>query len=258
MERLTKDSPKENFETMMNYVFVKDGWAHIRHDGESENVPLTTWAKAQCIKRGCDDFPGETAKEIDETLCDCLMDGEGCPMALAYCFACQASHLRDRLKSIEDILGDVYDLDHLRKIKSKTIAEEKRRTRLADMRAGKTLDGVPVGVALPKLDMESEATQTDAGMAAIKDIPLQRLMELAQAERDERLVVLPCKVGDTVYRVFTPKGREPVIVPCEIKTVGQAADLAGKIGKKCWLVSTYLTREEAEEALRKEEKHEAY
>lgn len=116
MERLTKDNPQENFETMMNYVFVKDGWAHIRHDGESENVPLTTWAKAQCIKRGCDDFQGKTAKEIDETLCDCLMDGEGCPMALAYCFACQASHLRDRLKVIEDILGDVYDLDHLREI----------------------------------------------------------------------------------------------------------------------------------------------
>lgn len=121
MERLTKDNPKENFETMMNYVFAKDGWAHIRHDGESEDVPLTAWAKAQCIKRGCDEFPGETAKEIDETLCDCLMDGEGCPVALAYCFACQASHLRDRLKSIEDILGDVYDLDQVREIKEKTI-----------------------------------------------------------------------------------------------------------------------------------------
>ena len=113
MKRLTSNDPQDNFLTAMNYVFAKDGWAHIRHDGEHEDVPLTDWAKAQCIKRGCDKFPGETAEEIDETVGDCLMDGEGCPVALAYCFACQASHLRDRLKSIEDILGDEYDLDRL-------------------------------------------------------------------------------------------------------------------------------------------------
>lgn len=114
MKRLTKDNPQENFETMMNYVFGKDGWAHIRHDGESEDVLLTEWAKEQCLNRDCTYMKGLTiAKEIDETLCDCLMDGEGCPVALAYCFACQASHLRDRLKAIEDILGDEYDLDHL-------------------------------------------------------------------------------------------------------------------------------------------------
>ena len=116
MERLTKENPQENFETTLNYVFAKDGWAHIRHDGEQDDVALTEWAKAQCIKRGCDEFPGETPEEIDETLCDCLMDGEGCPVALAYCFACQAAHLRDRLKAIEDILGDEYSLDRLREI----------------------------------------------------------------------------------------------------------------------------------------------
>lgn len=113
MKRLTSNDPQDNFLTAMNYVFAKDGWAHIRHDGENEDVPLTEWVKAQCIKRGCDEFPGETAEEIDETVGDCLMDGEGCPVALAYCFACQASHLRDRLKAIEDILGDEYDLDRL-------------------------------------------------------------------------------------------------------------------------------------------------
>lgn len=44
---------------------------------------------------------------------------EGCPVALAYCFACQAANLRDRLKAIEDILGEEYDLDQLREVKSK-------------------------------------------------------------------------------------------------------------------------------------------
>lgn len=102
MKRLTTDCATDNFEVSMNYVFGKDGWAHIISDGEHDNVPLTAWAKEQCIKRGCDEFPSETPEEIDETLCDCLADGDGCPVALAYCFGCQACHLRDRLKLYED------------------------------------------------------------------------------------------------------------------------------------------------------------
>lgn len=78
-----------------------------------------------------------------------------------------------------------------------------------------------------------------------------RLRELAEADKDGRLVVLPCKVGDTVYRVFTVDGREPVIQATQVKTFGQAADLIGRIGKLSKLVSVFRTREEAEKALRK-------
>jgi hypothetical protein len=38
---------------------------------------------------------------------------------------------------------------------------------------------------------------------AIADITTDRLSEICAAERDGRLVVLPCKVGDTVYVVVT-------------------------------------------------------
>ena len=34
-----------------------------------------------------------------------------------------------------------------------------------------------------------------------------RLRELAEADRDGRLVVLPCKVGDTVYLIVTKRAR---------------------------------------------------
>lgn len=34
-----------------------------------------------------------------------------------------------------------------------------------------------------------------------EDIPVERLQELAKAEKDGRLVGLPCKVGDSVYKV---------------------------------------------------------
>ena len=94
----------DNFQTMLNYVHGKDGWAYIRHDGENEDVPLTQWAKAQCLARGCDEFTAETPEEIDEAVCACMMDCPDCPIALAYCFTCQAVHLRDRLMAYEDIL----------------------------------------------------------------------------------------------------------------------------------------------------------
>lgn len=109
MKRLTTDTPNNNFETAMNFV-RGGGWATIRAVGYEENVLLTDWAKAQCIAHGCDEFPGTTAEEIDETICDCIMDEGTCPIALAYAFATQAVHLRDRLKAIEDVLGDDYDL----------------------------------------------------------------------------------------------------------------------------------------------------
>lgn len=104
MKRLTTDTPDGNFETMLNLIFGKDGWAHIRHDGEEGTVPLTQWAKAQCILHGCGEFFAETPQEIDEEISDCLMmDFPDCSVALAYGFAVQACYLRDRLKMYEDI-----------------------------------------------------------------------------------------------------------------------------------------------------------
>lgn len=122
MKRLTTDTPDGNFETMLNLVFGKDGWAHIRHDGEEGTVPLTQWAKAQCILHGCGEFSAETPGEIDEEISDCLMmDFPDCPIALAYGFAVQACHLRDRLRMYEDVLFDkdgteLLALDDLREL----------------------------------------------------------------------------------------------------------------------------------------------
>ena len=104
MKRLTTDKPSGNFETMLNFVYGKDGWAYIRHDGKKADVPLTGWAKKQCLEHGCDEFPETTPEEIDQEICDCMMDYPGCPVALAYCFASQAVHMRGRLKMYEDIL----------------------------------------------------------------------------------------------------------------------------------------------------------
>ena len=76
-----------------------------------------------------------------------------------------------------------------------------------------------------------------------------RLRKLAEADKDGRLVVLPCKVGDTVYKTITIKDQAPVIMESQVKTLGQAADIAQLIGKRNKVINVFLTREEAEKAL---------
>lgn len=75
-----------------------------------------------------------------------------------------------------------------------------------------------------------------------------RLRELAEADRAGRLVVLPCKVGDTVYRLFAGNPDNPVISTLKINTVTEAVKLIGKMGMHKY-IGTFLTREEAEKAL---------
>lgn len=83
-----------------------------------------------------------------------------------------------------------------------------------------------------------------------------RIRELAEADKDGRVVVLPCKVGDTVWRIV--RDGEPHITrdevrdmyfaddmtPC-VELVGERVTFTEKFGK-----TVFLSREEAEKALR--------
>ena len=72
---------------------------------------------------------------------------------------------------------------------------------------------------------------------------IDRIRELAEADKNERVVVLPCKVGDTVYRlqyVEQTPGRFIVGIT-EIKF--------GLIWLEEFGKTVFLTREEAESAL---------
>lgn len=85
----------------------------------------------------------------------------------------------------------------------------------------------------------------------------KRIRELAEADNEGRLVVLPCKVGDTVwYRTYTKNatvdlGMKPhkvialsayVVTEGEFASVGVPVEHFGK--------SAFLAREEAERALK--------
>ena len=80
-----------------------------------------------------------------------------------------------------------------------------------------------------------------------------RLRELAEADKDGRLVVLPCKVGDTLFRVFTGEILEHKVGNMrylaiqgrwDIETYPFCPYVESSIGK-----TIFLTREEAEAAL---------
>ena len=102
-------------------------------------------------------------------------------------------------------------------------------------------------------DLWHEQERQDAGCFFLDDCELfesvryPRLRELAEADKDGRVVVLPCKVGDTVYRLQyieqTP-GRFTVgVVPIKFALIWLE-----EIGK-----TVFPTREEAEKALQEME-----
>ena len=72
---------------------------------------------------------------------------------------------------------------------------------------------------------------------------LMRLRELAVEDKDGRVVVLPCKMGDTVYRLQyieqTPRRITVGVVPIKFALIWLE-----EFGK-----TVFLTREEAEKAL---------
>lgn len=106
---------------------------------------------------------------------------------------------------------------------------------------------MPEGV-LPK-DKVDEIALKLMRLADLESIcSYTRLRELAEADRAGRLVVLPRKVGDTVYRLFAGNPDNPVIATLKINTVAEAVKLIGKMGMHKY-IGTFLTREEAEKAL---------
>lgn len=97
--------------------------------------------------------------------------------------------------------------------------------------------------------------KTLAEITEFEGVPLARLRELAEADKAGRCVVLPCKVGDTVwFKTYKNSARDcigiqpheitrisiSVIVPGEIVDIGIPVDQIGK--------SVFLSKEEANEA----------
>lgn len=118
----------------------------------------------------------------------------------------------------------------------------------------------PESVEALKLSMMGKAISE---ITEFDGLPIDRLRELAEADKDGRVLILPCKVGDTVYFV-----NKQIL---EFAVVGYAVDETGiswvhsehvdKIGDTNERTfspdrfgkNTFFTREEAEKALQEME-----
>ena len=101
-------------------------------------------------------------------------------------------------------------------------------------------------------------------------LPLDRLRELAQADREGRCVVLPCKIGDIVHEIrYTAENDRPrkharkrfdhSVSGCTWR-MREQPEMCYVSEKKCTKSdfefmgrTVFLTREEAEDALRREQ-----
>lgn len=107
------------------------------------------------------------------------------------------------------------------------------------------------GLTPEEIDMDHEAAEMLRQLC--RGCDLDRLEKLAEADKDGRLLVLPCKVGDVLYRA-SPSGvvvhRVANMVYREltsrwyIDTIPNLPYASEELGK-----TTFLTREEAEKAL---------
>ena len=95
--------------------------------------------------------------------------------------------------------------------------------------------------------------------AISKGVTFKCIVELMEADRDSRLVVLPCKVGDTVYALF---GADKYVSECVVKRIGMGDHIGFAaiepisargheygVSLKGFGKTVFLTREEAEKAL---------
>lgn len=106
--------------------------------------------------------------------------------------------------------------------------------------------------------------QADAENSEFAGVPIERLKELALADKAGRVMVLPCKVGDTVYELFSFRDIDERRVG-QFRLVGYARpdlivdlDLGGRIRTVNWSEedgkTIFRTREEAEAKLKEVQK----
>lgn len=110
----------------------------------------------------------------------------------------------------------------------------------------------PESVEALKLSMMGKAISE---ITEFDGLPIDRLRELAEADRDGRVVVLPCKQGDGLW-TFCTHPVEPVysFTVTDISTLNGRTMLntscCGVIDARDVGKTVFLTREEAEKALR--------
>lgn len=108
----------------------------------------------------------------------------------------------------------------------------------------------PESVEALKLSMMGKAMSE---ITEFEGLPIDRLRELCKADKDGRVLILPCKVGDVLY-----SAESAPVIPLHVMEVAIYLALEGEDGGDYERISNigktvFLTRAEAENALQEME-----
>lgn len=206
MKRLTTDNPTDNIEASLNLFYVRDGDAFIRGGGDAPDyadISVTDFIRKTARTLCPDMLLPESAEEISFAMAEYLFDGYEEPSGLiALLYTAAWSYAELR--------------ERLKAYEDTGLTPE-------EIKAPFTEDAM-INLAAQALGVEPS-----------------RLRELAEADKDGRVIILPCKVYETDgVRVYEHTVREVIY-----ETAGGPAFDKNAIGK-----SIFLTREEAERASR--------
>lgn len=213
--RLTTDTPKNNLEMALNLFYVKDEEVWVRGYGKNgADIRLFDLSRDltrwNCPYVDLDISDDSFSMMMTEWLWEDVESLEHV-LALLYQTAWVCAELREHLKQFED-------------------------------------SGCEPEEVLPK-DKADEIALNLMRLADLESLcSYDHLRELAEADKEGRVVVLPCKLGDTVWRIKRtfetyPDKSEPYIEPDAFLLQD-----VFNIGK-----TVFLTREEAEKALQEME-----
>ena len=187
-----------------------------------------------------------TDKEIVQAL-RCCAKGLGQDDA---CENCKVGEIQDRREYIEFAAANVIERLTAENAELRKEIEWKDMViSLAQREQAKALDAADL---IDRLTAENAALRKNVPQwISVED----RLRELAEADKDGRVVVLPCKVGDTVWRIVRDGElhitRDEVRDMCFaddmtlcVELIGGRVTFTEKFGK-----TVFLSREEAERAM---------
>ena len=216
MKRLTTNCPDNNLDAALNMFYIKDFETWVRGGGDGPDYPDIRLY----------DFIRKAAKILLPDL-DFPTDDDGVDYAMG-------ELLLDGPDEPTGLLALLY-----------TAAWS-----YAELR-GRLMQYENTGLTPEEIDMDHEAAEQLRHLC--RDCDLDRLEKLAEADKDGRLEVLPCKVGDTLFRVFAGEILEHKVRNMRYLAIQERWDIdttpfcsyvESSIGK-----TIFLTREEAKRAL---------
>lgn len=220
MERLTTDNPTDNIEASLNLFYVRDGDAFIRGGGDAPDYADISVT----------DFIRKAAR----TICPDMLLPES---AEEISFA-MAEYLFDGYEEPSGLIALLYTA-------AWSYAELRERLKAYE------------NTGLSPIACE-ESAKIEKGLSE-GGYSTSRMVELMCADKEERVIVLPCKVGQ---RVFALLDTDKHISECEIKQIGLGNEIGfvglepiGARGREYGVAlkgfgkTVFLTREEAEKAL---------